>query len=121
MKKIRSYRDLDVWQRAMELAVAVSELIHRAPRRRIAGIGGQLRRAAEAVSSLIAEGHGRPTRQDYAHHVGMALAEVREVENHLHTLEEVRGVRGPLVNLAVSLSDECARMLVMLERRLKES
>lgn len=119
--KIRSYKDLDVWQRAMELAAAVTEILNRAPRRRVVGVGSQLRRAAESVSALIAEGHGRPTRQDYAHHVGMALAEVREVENHLRTLEEVRGVRGPLVDLAISLNDECARMLVTLRRRLTET
>ena len=119
--KIRSYKDLDVWQRAMELAAAVMEILDRAPRRRVVGVGSQLRRAAESVSALIAEGHGRPTRQAYAYCVGEALAEAREVETHLLTLERVRGVRGPMVNLAMSLNDECARMLVTLQRRLRET
>jgi four helix bundle protein len=120
-RKIRDYKDLDVWQRAMELASACWEIVHAAPRRSVAGIAGQLTRAAESVSALIAEGHGRPTRQDYAHFVGQALASVREVDTHLRTLERVRGVRGRRVNLALSLNDECARMLTVLQRRLRES
>lgn len=120
-KQIRSHKDLDVWQRAMELAAACHDLLCNAPRRSTVGVGRQLRRAAEAISALVAEGHGRPTRQDYLHYVGMALASVREVETHLYTLERVRGVRGPRVNLALALNDECARMLTVLQRRLRET
>ena len=120
-RKIRDYKDLDVWQRAMELAAACWQIVHTAPRRSTTGIASQLMRAAESVSALIAEGHGRPTRQDYAHYVGQALGSVREVETHLLTLERVRGVRGRRVNLALSLNEECARMLTKLQRRLRES
>ena len=117
-KKIRSHKDLDVWQRAIELATVCFEIVQLAPRRSTAGIASQLIRAAESVSALIAEGHGRPTRQDYAHYVGQALGSVREVDSHLLTLE--RGVRGRRINLAISLTDECARMLTVLHRRLRE-
>jgi four helix bundle protein len=120
-KKIRTYKDLVVWQRAIELAAVCWQIVDRAPRRATAGIASQLTRAAESVSALIAEGHGRPTRPDYAHYVGQALGSVREVESHLHTLERVRGVRGRRVNLALSLNDECARMLAVLHRRLRET
>jgi four helix bundle protein len=119
-KKIRTYRDLDVWQRAIQLAAVCFELVQLSPRRVTSGVGGQLIRAAESVSALIAEGHGRPTRQDYAHYIGQALGSVREVESHLLTLERVRGLRGRRVNLALALNDECARMLAVLQRRLRE-
>jgi four helix bundle protein len=119
-RRIRTYKDLTVWQRGIELATACFEIVRLSPRRRISGIGPQLTRSAESISALIAEGHGRPTRQDYAHFVGQALGSVREVETHLLTLERVRGIRGPRVNLALSLCDECARMLVVLHRRLRE-
>lgn len=121
MAAIRSFKDLTVWQRAMELAQACHQIVRVAPRRSTAGIASQLIRAAESVGALISEGHGRPTRQDYLHYVGMALGSVREVEHHLLTLERIRGVRGPRVDLALALNDECARMLSVLQRRLRET
>jgi four helix bundle protein len=119
--KIRSFKDLIVWQRGMELSKACQELVRIAPKRATSGIASQLTRAADSVSALIAEGHGRPTRQDYLHFVGMARASVREVESHLLTLERARGLHGPTLNLALSLCDECGRMLTVLQRRLRET
>ena len=121
MTKIRDFKDLSVWQRGIELAKACHDLVRVSPRRSVAGIGTQLTRAADSVSALVAEGHGRPTRQDYLHYVGMALASVREIESHLLNLERVRGLHGPRLNLALALTDECARMLVVLQRRLRET
>ena len=118
---IRSFKDLIVWQRGIELSTACHELVRIAPRPATSGIASQLTRAADSVSALIAEGHGRPTRQDYLHYVGMAKGSVREVESHLLTLERVRGVHGPRLNLALSLCDECGRMLTVLQRRLRET
>lgn len=121
MGNIRSFKDLVVWQRGLELSKACQELLRVSPKRATSGLAGQLTRAADSVSALIAEGHGRPTRQDYLHFVGMARASVREVESHLLTLERSRGLHGPNLNLALSLCDECGRMLTVLQRRLRET
>ena len=121
MAPIRSFKDLIVWQRSIELSKACQEIVRIAPRRATGSIANQLTRAADSVSALIAEGHGRPTRQDYLHFVGMARGSVREVESHLLTLERTRGLHGPTLNLALSLCDECGRMLTVLQRRLRET
>ena len=121
MGSIRSFKDLIVWQRGIELSKACQDIVRIAPRRSTSGIAGQLTRAADSVSALIAEGHGRPSRQDYLHFVGMALGSTREVESHLLTLERTRGLRGPTLNLALSRCDECGRMLTVLQRRLRET
>ena len=119
MGKIRSYRDLDVWQRAMELSGVCFQIIERSPRRATRGTAGQLLRAADKIAAQIAEGHSRPTRQDYTHYVGMARASVREVESHLENLQRSRGLRGPLISRAFSLCDECGRMLTVLHQKLR--
>ena len=121
MGTIRDFRDLVVWQRAVELSKACYELVEVAPRRATRGIGVQLIDAADSVGTNIAEGHGRPTRQDYLRCLGIAHASLREVRSHLMTLEHARGVRGPRVNLALSLTDECGRMLTVLQRWLRET
>jgi four helix bundle protein len=96
MGKIRDFRDLIVWQRAMELSKACYEIVEAAPRRATRGIGMQLINAADSVGANIAEGHGRPTRQDYLRCLGIAHASLREVRSHLMTLEHARDVHGPL-------------------------
>ena len=59
MRSVRSFRDLIVWQRAMELTVAVYGLTREFPKDEIYGLTSQLRRAAVSIASNIAEGHGR--------------------------------------------------------------
>ena len=117
MSKIRSFKDLVVWQRGLELSKACHELVRISPRQATRGLAGQLTRAADSVSALVAEGHGRPTRQDYLHYVGMALASVREVESHLLTLERARGLKGPRLNLALALTDELVELALRQPRQ----
>jgi four helix bundle protein len=72
MAKPLSYRDLDVWKRSMDLVVDVYELTRTLPASELYGLASQMRRAAAAVASNIAEGNGRLYRKEYAHHVSMA-------------------------------------------------
>ena len=121
MGEIRDFKDLIVWQKSIELAKICFEIACSAPRRAIRGIGPQLIDAADSVGANIAEGHGRPTRQDYLRFLGMAHSSLREVENHLRSLERTRGLTGPRISLALSLCTECGKMLTVLQRRLRDT
>ena len=55
----KSFRELIVWQRGIELATAIYRLTHDFPREEIYGLTAQLRRSAVSVPSNIAEGQGR--------------------------------------------------------------
>ena len=118
MRRCDGFKKLVVWQRAIELSKACYEIIRSTPRGRTMGIAYQLVDAARSVHANIAEGYGRPTRKDYRRFIGMALASLREVQSHLHDLEFGRGVRGPTTDMALSLADECGKMLWTLQRRL---
>ena len=120
MGQIRDFKDLVVWQRSIELAKVCFEIVCNAPRRATRGIGAQLVDAADSVGANIAEGHGRPTRQDYLRFLGMAHASLRETEHHLLSLERTRGLTGPRINLALSLCRDCGKMLFKLQRSLRE-
>ena len=56
---IRSYQDLIVWQKAMDLVEAIYTATRTFPREELYGLTSQLRRAAVSIPSNIAEGHGR--------------------------------------------------------------
>jgi four helix bundle protein len=68
----RSFRELVVWQRAMQLATAIYKLTQKFPREEMYGLTSQLRRAGVSVASNIAEGYGRGTRGEYRNFLGIA-------------------------------------------------
>jgi four helix bundle protein len=76
---ITSYRDLTVWQRAMELAELVYELTARFPREERFGLAAQMRKAAVSVPSNIAEGTRHRTA-GYVSRLIIALGEHAELE-----------------------------------------
>lgn len=59
-----SYRDLRVWQQAMQLVVAIYRCTQAFPKSELYGLTNQLRRAAVSIPSNIAEGKGRSTDRD---------------------------------------------------------
>lgn len=77
--KIRDFRDLRVWQAAMNLAVRVYALIRSFPAQETYGLSAQLRRAVISVPSNIAEGYRRESTKEYLQHLSIAQASLAEV------------------------------------------
>lgn len=83
MAKIESYRDLIVWQQAMDLAVSIYEVTRAWPKDEIYGMTGQVRRAATSVPANIAEGYGRESRASYQQFLRIAQGSLKELKTHL--------------------------------------
>src|SRR5437763_16469820 len=81
--KIQSYRDLEVWNVAMELAVACYTLTRLFPKDELYGMTSQIRRAAASVPANIAEGHGREHTKEFLNHLSVARGSLMELETHL--------------------------------------
>lgn len=77
---VTCYRDLLVWQKAMDLVVAGYRLSACFPRTETFALQTQLRRAAVSVPSNIAEGHGRNSTKEYLHHLSIANGSLMEME-----------------------------------------
>jgi four helix bundle protein len=67
-----SYPDLVVWQRAVQMSVAIYRLTAIFPKQEMFGLTSQLRRAGVSVASNIAEGYGRMSTGEYKQFLGMA-------------------------------------------------
>lgn len=67
----------------MDFVVAVYKLTEKFPRQERYALGDQLRRAAVSVPANLAEGHGRSTRPDYRHFVGVAFASLMEADTEI--------------------------------------
>ena len=59
MNKVKSYRDLEVWQRAVNFSVQLYQVTEEFPKSEQYGLTNQMRRASVSIASNIAEGHGR--------------------------------------------------------------
>lgn len=77
---LQSYRELLVWQKAMELALLAYRLTEGFPRRELYGLVAQIRRASVSVPSNIAEGYGRGSRKEYLQFLWIAQGSLKELE-----------------------------------------
>ena len=80
---IYSYKQLIVWQKSIELVVAVYELTDLYPREEIYGLTSQMRRCVVSIPSNIAEGRFRGTRKDYAQFLRIAYSSGAELETQV--------------------------------------
>ena len=79
----RSYRDLRVWQRSMELVFSVYTETRRFPKEGLYGLVSQMRRSAVSVPSNIAEGKGRRTDRDFSSFLFRARGSLLELETQV--------------------------------------
>jgi four helix bundle protein len=115
----RSFRELKVWQRSVELCVAVYKLTADFPHEEIYGLSSQLRRAAVSVASNLAEGYGRASKGEFRQFVGMARGSVLELQTQMAIAKALGYGREPLLETAVSLSEEIGKMTWALLRKLR--
>lgn len=117
---VRTYRDLLVWQRAMDLVVSSYRLARRLPKDELYGLTSQIRRAATSVPANIAEGQGRRTTGQFLQFLSVANGSLLELETHVLAGERLGLLRPADLKETLRLSGEVGRMLAGLIRRLKE-
>ena len=117
---ILSYRDLTVWQKAMDLAIEVYRLTQGFPKTEEYRLTAQITRAAVSVPANIAEGHARGTRKDYANFISIANGSLAEVETFLTLSVRLGLALEADVEAATALASEIGRMLATLRTRLKQ-
>lgn len=110
MSIIRSYRDLIVWQKAVDLAVDVYSLTRTFPRSEIYGLSSQVQRAAVSIASNIAEGHGRTTAA-YLNHLSVSGGSLRETETDLIIASRVGFTKVETHLALMESADEVGRLL----------
>jgi four helix bundle protein len=116
----QSFRDLLVWQKAMQLTVAIYRLTQGFPREEIYGLTSQIRRAAVSVPSNIAEGQGRLNSAEFRQFLGVARGSICEVQTQLEIARALQFGTPELLNDAESLSHEVGKMIYSFLESLKD-
>ena len=78
-----SYRDLIVWQKAMELTKQVYQMTISFPQDEVYGLTSQIRRCAVSIPSNIAEGRGRNSDKEFIRFLNIALGSLYELQTQL--------------------------------------
>jgi len=73
-KIIKSYKDLVVWQKSMELVCEVYFLTSSFPSEERYGLISQMRRCVVSIPTNIAEGRRRTTRKEFRHFISIAFS-----------------------------------------------
>ena len=116
--KIQYYKDLIVWQRAMQLVKEIYDITKKLPKEELYGLSNQMRRAAVSIPSNIAEGHVRSGRKEFAQYLSIATGSRAELQTQLLICVEIGYLSESDIQNAMSLSEEVARMLASLIQKL---
>jgi four helix bundle protein len=116
---LKSYRDLRVWEKSMDLVVESYRVSRLLPKTETFGLISQIQRAAVSVPANIAEGYGREHLGDYLRHLSIAGGSLMELETHMLIVTRLY-IPMDDVKCALDMVREIDRMLSGLTKKLKE-
>ena len=114
------YRELAVWQRAMDLTLEVYAVTNRYPQAERFALVSQTQRSAVSVAANIAEGRGRGTTREFHRFVGIALGSLAELETHLLIATRLGYITDSESNRLLREAEQVTRMLGGLKRSLRQ-
>ena len=114
----QDYRDLVVWQKAIELTVCIYNLTRTFPREELYGLSSQMRRASVSVASNIAEGRGRLNAAEFRQFLGLAQGSIYELQTQLIVAKSLALGHEDALTRAESISNEVSKMLTSFIQKL---
>jgi len=118
---VRSYRDLLVWHKGIDLVSECYRLSARFPQDERFGLTNQVRRAAFSVPANIAEGQGRGSPKAFLQFLWIANGSLTEVETHLAIAVRLGFVSADDCKAPLALANEVGRMLTGLRRSINKT
>ncbi|MBI4096849.1 MAG: four helix bundle protein [Candidatus Levybacteria bacterium] len=117
--KIGSYKELIVWQKAMELIKEIYLLTSMFPKDELYGLRSQMERAAVSIASQIAEGYLRRHRKEYIHFLSISLGSAAELETQILVCQSLDKFKHIDFSKAKSLLQEVMKMLFVMVQKLE--
>lgn len=118
---MQSYRDLIVWQKSFKLCLDIYRITKNFPKSEIYGLTSQIRRAAVAIPSNIAEGYSRRSKLEYLQFLSIAFASGAELETQILIAKECHFLNEVDFDMVNSLLSEVMKMLNTMIKNLRIS
>jgi four helix bundle protein len=119
--RIRSHRDLIVWQRAMEVVRETYRLTQTIPKSEMYGLTAQMQRAAVSIAANIAEGHARGATRDFMRFLSIANGSLRELETYWEITAGLEYISREDLASSIGRGAEIGKMLARLREALGRS
>lgn len=116
----QSFRDLTVWQKAMQLTAMIYRLTKDFPREELYGLTNQMRRSAVSIPSNIAEGQGRLSYSEFRQFLNIARGSNCELQTQLEIARTLNMGTPQMIQEAEKLSHEIGKMLFVFLQSLRE-
>ena len=113
-----TFRDLVVWQEAMNLVEMIYLQTKSFPKEETYGLTNQIRRAAVSIPANIAEGNARRGRKEYLHFLSMANGSVAELETHILIAERLNYMTKEAASQLQTQIQSVGRLLAALKKSL---
>jgi|SRR5690606_15530678 len=115
---MKSYRDLIVWQKSMEMVTLVYKLLQNFPESEKFGLISQLKRSSISIPSNIAEGYGRNYTKDYSRFLQIARGSLFEMQTQMQIAINLKFITKEDLESIENLSIEIEKMLNALIKRI---
>ena len=116
--KIRTYRDLDIWNAGIELVKDTYKLTEKFPKQETYGLVSQMRRSAISIPSNIAEGFRRYHNKEYRQFLYISLGSCAEMETQISIAKELQYVEKDKETVLLEKLDHLCRMISNLIKKL---
>lgn len=116
--KIRSFRDLEIWKRGINLVEDIYEITKPFPKEEKYGLISQMRRAAVSVPSNIAEGFGRFHSKEYRQFLHISLGSCAELITHIVIAERLKYISKRISDELSQEVSEISKMIMCLIKKL---
>ncbi len=111
MSYIKTYKDLIVWQKSMEVVEIVFKETKSFPGSELYGLVSQMKRAAVSIPSNIAEGFGRNSPKEFAQFYSISYGSALELETQLIITKRIGYLNEEGYKKITALLDEVLKML----------
>jgi len=116
---VRNFKDLIVWQKAMDFTVEIYRETRSFPKEEIYGLRAQLRTSSSSIPANISEGQGRKTTRDFVHFLSIAHGSLCESQTHILLAERLTYLSSEVTNRLLKQAEEIARLINALKDSLK--
>ena len=117
---IQSFRDLEVWKVAMDLAAECYKVTKTFPKDELFGMTSQIRRAAASIPANIAEGQGRDHTKEFLNFLSIARGSLMEVQTHLLLAQRVGLLNEADLQALLTLCERISQMISRLRQALEK-
>ena len=122
MSGIKSYKDLLIWQKGIDIVINLYQLVEDFPKEEIYALSSQLKRASVSIPSNIAEGYGRNSTQSYIHFVSISRGSLFELETQLIIAQKLKFVKNEsLLSELMNQITEESKMINSFLNKLESS